>query len=109
MAVGIMDPARLAQPSTSGSSLATQEVGALAHAAATYLTYTGTYEVVGETIFHDVALSLTPAAVDTTLERTVRWRGEYLVLTTPAGEVDGRSWVGELEWERALPFVGRPR
>lgn len=64
----------------------------------TFVAYCGRFRVEGDEVAHEVALSLYPNWIGTTLRRTVRFDGEQLTLTT-APDRAGR--VQRLVWRRA--------
>ncbi len=77
-----------------------------ASAAAGYLSYAGSYEVVGDQVFHKVELSLFPDWVGGTQVRQITWitngNGSIdLELSTPHAP-DERSAVNRLRWHRII-------
>jgi len=75
-----------------------------ASAAAGYLSYAGSYEVVGDLVYHTVELSLFPDWVGGTQIRQITWLTNEdgsidLVLSTPHAPEE-RSAVNRLRWHR---------
>jgi hypothetical protein len=66
----------------------------------TYVSYCGTYEVLGEMVIHHVQASLYPNWVGGDQERIVNWQGTRLQLSTRPTLIDGRSQTAYLIWER---------
>ncbi|WP_414565783.1 MULTISPECIES: lipocalin-like domain-containing protein [unclassified Anabaena] len=65
-------------------------------AAANYVSYSGRYEIQGETVIHHVEVSLIPDWTGTKLERNFQFIGDKLVLITPP--IGG--YPQSLTWER---------
>jgi hypothetical protein len=74
-----------------------------AHAAETYVSYCGTYELRGETVIHHVELSLFPNWVGVNQERLVEVRANRLTLSTRPTLFAGLEQTARLVWERASP------
>jgi hypothetical protein len=73
----------------------------LAAAAASYISYAGTYELRATTVVHHVRASLFPNWVGTDQERLVEWDGGRLILSTVPTVFGGRRQTARLVWERA--------
>ena len=73
----------------------------MAHAAATYVSYCGRYELDGDAVVHHVELSLFPNWEGDSQERSVEIGGDRLTLTTRPLLLDGRQRTARLVWERA--------
>jgi hypothetical protein len=71
-----------------------------AHAASTYVSYCGRYELQGETVIHHVELSLFPNWVSVDQERLVELRGNRLTLSTRPNFLGGKLQTAHLIWER---------
>jgi hypothetical protein len=65
-----------------------------------YVSYSGRYEVDGDTVTHHVELSLFPNWVGEDQTRRLRITEDKLILNTPAFSVSGSEWTFELIWER---------
>ena len=98
--VGIMGPGdrpRFAADDVTGG---TDDERALAFA--TFIAYGGRYEVIGDTVTHDVETSLFPNWIGTRQQR--RWEldptGRHLMLTSPPLLLGGSTRVQRLRWER---------
>jgi hypothetical protein len=65
-----------------------------------YISYSGRYEVDGNTVTHHVEMSLFPNWVGEDQTRTLRITDDKLILGTPAFSVSGSEWTFELIWER---------
>jgi hypothetical protein len=65
-----------------------------------YISYSGRYEVDGNTVTHHVEMSLLPNWVGEDQTRTLRITDDKLILSTPAFSVSGNEWTFELIWER---------
>ncbi|WP_051062231.1 lipocalin-like domain-containing protein [Ilumatobacter nonamiensis] len=75
-----------------------------ADAAATYVSYGGSYELRDDRVHHFVEHSLFPDWVGTVLVRTAAFEGDRLVLTAlPERSADGRSFENRLVWKRFDP------
>jgi len=72
-----------------------------ARAAATYLSYSGPYELRGGRVVHHVEVSLFPNWIGLSQERIVQWIGDKLSLSTPEMALAGKTQRGYLIWERA--------
>ncbi len=74
----------------------------LAAAAASYISYAGTYELQADRVIHRVLASLFPNWVGTDQERLVAWddRGRLILSTAPT-VFGGRQQTARLVWERA--------
>jgi len=66
-----------------------------------YTAYCGRFAVNGDTVFHDVELSLYPNWIGTRQLRTARLSADELVLTTPEMKVGESEWILEAKWRRA--------
>jgi hypothetical protein len=71
-----------------------------AHAASTYVSYCGRYELQGETVIHHVELSLFPNWVSVDQERLVELKGNRLTLSTRPILLGGKLQIAHLIWER---------
>ncbi len=71
-----------------------------AHAASTYVSYCGRYELHGETVVHYVHLSLFPNWVGVEQERIVEVRGNRMTLSTRPILLGGVQRTAHLIWER---------
>ena len=66
-----------------------------------YVAYSGRFRLDGDTVIHEVDLSLFPDWVDELLTRTVLLAGSRLTLRTPPfGLIDDNQRSGELTWTR---------
>jgi Lipocalin-like domain len=65
-----------------------------------YISYSGRYEVDGDTVTHHVEMSLFPNWVGQDQTRRLRITEDKLVLSTPTYSVSGNEWTFELVWER---------
>ena len=72
-----------------------------AAAAASYISYAGTYELRASTVVHHVRASLFPNWVGTDQERLVEWDGGRLILSTVPTVFGGQRRTARLVWERA--------
>jgi hypothetical protein len=66
-----------------------------AAAAFGYVSYAGSYRVQGNTVFHDISVSLVPDMIGTTVERSIDFRGEALVLSADSG-----AFTHSITWSR---------
>lgn len=66
----------------------------------TYISYSGRYEIRGNTVVHHVEVSLYPNWVGTDLERSFELSGNRLRLSTAPFLVSGRMRSAHLVWER---------
>ncbi len=87
------------RPRFSGNDLLGGSAEEKAGAAATFVSYAGTYELQGDRVIHHIELSLFPNWAGTTQERKVELRGNRLTLSTRA-MVHGRFGTSSLTWER---------
>jgi hypothetical protein len=71
-----------------------------ARAAETYMTYCGRYELRGDTVVHQVELSLFPNWVGVDQERLVEIAGNRLTVSTRPMLLGGIQRSGHLVWER---------
>ena len=71
-----------------------------AHAAETYVTYCGRYDLRGNTVVHHVELSLFPNWVGVDQERLVEIAGNRLTVSTRPMLLEGIQRSGHLVWER---------
>ncbi len=71
-----------------------------AQAAATYVSYCGRYEFLGDMVVHHVELSLFPNWVGVEQERLVELRGNRLTLSTRPILLRGKQQTARLIWER---------
>jgi lipocalin-like protein len=98
MFVAIMSPERTKFAAGDLLSGTTEE---RALAAGTYVSYCGRYEFRGETVIHQVELSLFPNWVGVEQERFVEVRGDRLELSTRPMLFGGMQRSAHLIWERA--------
>ncbi len=77
----------------------------LAAAFLSYVSYCGSYEVIGDVVVHRVEMSLFPNWVGTEQVRSFELTGDELLLRTPPIEVGGRMLVNELRWRREETIV----
>ena len=68
-----------------------------------YIAYACTYRFEGNTVIHQVQLSLFPNWVDSEQRREIAWDGDHLVLSTQPIAAAGPAAVHRLVWERAQP------
>jgi Lipocalin-like domain len=66
-----------------------------------YISYSGRYEINGDTITHHVEMSLYPNWTGQDQIRNLRFEENKLILSTPAFLLSGDKWTFELVWERA--------
>jgi hypothetical protein len=66
-----------------------------------YTAYCGRYSVEGDTVFHDVEMSLFPNWRGTRQLRMARLAGSELVLTSPPMLDGDGEWILEAKWRRA--------
>jgi len=90
---------------TDRSQLATDDLGGgneadRAAAYASYFAYCGTYAISGETIVHNVEMSLLPNWVGTDQVRYFEVNRDELLLRTPPIEIGGTTLVSDLTWAR---------
>lgn len=64
------------------------------------ISYAGTYEVKGQTLYHHVEVSSFPNWVGVTLERTIRITGDRLTISTAPTLIDGEQQTAHLIFER---------
>jgi len=69
-------------------------------AAETYISYCGRYEIREDRIIHHVAVSFFPNWVGADQERTFKFDGNCLWLSTPPFLADGVQQTSRLIWER---------
>jgi hypothetical protein len=98
MFVAIMRPER---PKFAAGDLLSGTVEERSQAAATYVSYCGRYEFRGETVIHQVELSLFPNWVGVEQERLVEVRGDRMTLSTRPMLFGGMQRSAHLIWERA--------
>ena len=72
----------------------------LAHAASSYLSYVGRYEVHSDRVHHLVEASLFPDWVGTIQERRYEFEGRRLTLSTDPTPLGGKQLSSVLTWER---------
>ena len=65
-----------------------------------YISYSGRYEVDGDTVTHHVEMSLFPNWIGRDQVRNLKFVEGNLVLTTPAFHLSGDEWTFELVWGR---------
>ncbi len=97
MSVAIMRPDRT--KFAAGDLLSGSEAEK-AHAAGTYVSYCGRYEFRGETVVHQVELSLFPNWVGVAQERLVELKGDRLTLSTRPILLGGMQRSAHLVWKR---------
>jgi hypothetical protein len=104
MAVSIMSANR--QP-FAGADILRRTTEEAAEATRTYLSYSGTYEILPGRVIHHVEVSLFPNWTDTALERFYVMNGDRLELSTgPIPTVDGDGTGrprAHLVWEKVQP------
>ncbi len=71
-----------------------------AHAAETYLSYCGRYDLLEDRVLHHVEVSLFPNWVGAEQERFYTFEGDRLSLSTPPILFNGKMWTSHLIWER---------
>jgi hypothetical protein len=96
MSVAIMAPERAMFAAGDLLSGSAQE---RAQAAGTYVSYCGRYEFRGDTVIHQVELSLFPNWVGVEQERLVEVRGDRLMLSTRPILLGGVQRTAHLIWE----------
>lgn len=81
-----------------------------AGAAAGYISYAGSYEVVGDEVHHDVELSLFPDWVGDVQTRTIRWvdepDGTEALELSYVQMGSGKEATNTLRWHRITPKTG---
>ena len=97
MSVAIMRPDR---GKFAAGDLLSGSIDEKAHAAGTYVSYCGRYELHGETVVHYVHLSLFPNWVGVEQERIVEVRGNRMTLSTRPILLGGVQRTAHLIWER---------
>ena len=65
-----------------------------------YISYSGRYEVSGNSVFHNIEVSLFPNWIGDKQERFYEFDGERLTLSTPLQLVGGMQLSSHLVWER---------
>lgn len=65
-----------------------------------YISYSGRYEIDGDTVTHHVEMSLFPNWVGQDQVRNLRFSDGNLILSTPSFLLSGGEWTFELVWER---------
>ncbi len=98
MSATLMRPDR---PNLASTTFAAATAAQRAAAAAGYLAYAGTYEIVGDEVHHHVEVSLFPDWVGGVQRRRFSWQDGDLVLSS-VGTVtrDGKEAVNRLRWRR---------
>jgi len=96
MFVAISRPNRL---KFTGGDLLSGSTEEKAQAAETYVSYCGRYEFHGDTVTHQVDLSLFPNWVRVDQERLVELRGNRLTLSTRPMLLGGMQQTAHLIWE----------
>jgi len=96
MFVAISRPNRL---KFTGGDLLSGSTEEKAQAAETYVSYYGRYEFHGDTVTHQVDLSLFPNWVRVDQERLVELRGNRLTLSTRPMLLGGMQQTAHLIWE----------
>ena len=97
MSVAISRPNR---SKFTGDDLLSGSTKERAQAAQTYVSYCGRYEYHGDTVTHEVALSLFPNWVGVDQQRLVELRGDRLTLSTRPMLLGGTQQSAHLIWER---------
>jgi hypothetical protein len=69
----------------------------------TYLTYCGTYEVMGDKVVHHLEQSLFPNWTGGDQERFFQFSGNQLILRTPPLAVGGAERTLRVVWQRVTP------
>jgi hypothetical protein len=98
MFVAIMRPDRVKFAAGDLLGASTEE---RAHAAETYVSYCGRYEVQGDSVIHHVELSLFPNWAGLDQERLVEVTGNRLTLSTGPILLESIQQTAHLIWERA--------
>ena len=68
-----------------------------------FIAYSGRYRMDGDSIVHDVDLSLYPDWVGMEQRRLLSLEGDELTLSTPPVEIDGAAVTSTITWRRASP------
>ncbi len=68
-----------------------------------YLTYCGTYEVIGDKVVHHLELSLFPNWTGGDQERLFQFSGDQLILGTPPLALGGAKRTLRVVWQRVRP------
>jgi hypothetical protein len=71
-----------------------------AEAFKTFLAYGGRYTLNGDKVSHHIEISSIQNFVGKDLVRTVKFKGDQIVLTTPPTPVNGKIQIIELIWQR---------
>jgi len=71
-----------------------------AEAFKTFLAYAGKYTFDGEKVTHHVEISSIQNYMGKDLVRTVKFRGEEIILVTPPTRINGEIQTLELIWQR---------
>ena len=71
-----------------------------AEAFKTFLAYAGTYRLDGDKVTHHVEVSSIQNYVDKDLVRSVKFKGDQIILLTPATRMNGKTQTIELVWQR---------
>ncbi len=85
-------------------SFARAEAKHRASAAAGYISYAGSYEIVGDEVHHDVELSLFPDWVGDVQTRTIAWEdepdGTRALILSYVQNGNGKPAINTLRWHR---------
>jgi hypothetical protein len=65
-----------------------------------YISYSGRYEVDGDTVTHHVEMSLFPNWIGREQARNLKFAGGNLILSTPSFLLSSGEWTFELVWQR---------
>jgi len=71
-----------------------------------FMAYAGRWRLQGDTVFHEVALSLAPEAEGQTLVRRVARTATGMALRYVRMGRSGRAWTYRLTWTRASEMTG---
>jgi hypothetical protein len=71
-----------------------------AEAFKTFLAYAGRYTLNGDKVSHHIEISSIQNFVGKDLVRTVKFKGDQIILTTPPTPVNGKIQIIELIWQR---------
>jgi len=100
LALTIMGPNRGSFPSADIRAGSLEEKQA---AFDSYLTYSGTYEVLGDKVVHHIEQSLFPNWSGADQVRFFQFSGDRLILRTPPLAVGGAERTLYVTWQRAKP------
>ena len=66
-----------------------------------YVSYSGRFEVEGDSVIHDIEVSLFPNWIGERQERFYKFDGKRLILSTPLQLVGGMKLSSHLVWQKA--------